>query len=280
MKRWICLLLAATLAAGITAGCGSLQSLLSNPASQSSASQSSASSKDQALDVMKPPATPADMLDYLAYEKTQSKDAVGWLYIPDTSINSAVVQSHDNSYYLRITERGQPSIYGCYFADYTCNFGARDALSPNTVIYGHSDLKDSKDGPKFSQLFQFTDQTFAEKHPALFFSTEADYMVWQVFAAFYTEPSLDYIASSLDTQGLEALIATARERSLYQYDVEVTGADKILTLSTCSTKYGEDDRFVVMAKLMPEDYDGSGKVTLKQNPSPVLPGQSQGAQGK
>ena len=52
------------------------------------------------------------------------------------------------------------------------------------------------------------------------------------------------------------IVNEARERSEYDYnDVEVNGDDKILTLSTCSYKYGirNDVRFIVMAKLVTED---------------------------
>ena len=51
------------------------------------------------------------------------------------------------------------------------------------------------------------------------------------------------------------IITEARDRSEYDYDVTVSGTDKILTLSTCSYKYGrrKDVRFVVMAKLLEED---------------------------
>lgn len=51
------------------------------------------------------------------------------------------------------------------------------------------------------------------------------------------------------------IITEAQQRSEYVYDVPVNGEDKILTLSTCSYKYGrrDDVRFVVMAKLVDED---------------------------
>ena len=53
------------------------------------------------------------------------------------------------------------------------------------------------------------------------------------------------------------IITEARDRSEYDYDVTVSGTDKILTLSTCSYKYGrrKDVRFVVMAKLLEEEME-------------------------
>lgn len=47
------------------------------------------------------------------------------------------------------------------------------------------------------------------------------------------------------------IIKGAQERSEYDYEVEVSGEDKILTLSTCSYKYGRRQGcplLMVMAK--------------------------------
>lgn len=90
-------------------------------------------------------------------------------------------------------------------------------------------------------------------------------MIWEVFAVAYTTTDFNYIQvlkdrKVSDEQITEAqminIVNEARERSEYDYnDVEVTGDDKILTLSTCSYKYGQrnDVRFIVMAKLVTED---------------------------
>lgn len=236
-----------------------------------SASQPSKPEKTKPdVGVMKPLETPADVLDAIGYETTQNPDTVGWIYIPDTTINNSVVQSHDNTYYLRQTERKNPDVYGCYFADYTCNFGPREDLSANTVIYGHSDLKDNPDGPRFSQLFKFTDEEFAKKHPVIYFSTLEEHMAWQVFAVYFTSTSHDYISTDLDGPSRAALAQQAKERSLFQYNVETGESDQYLTLSTCSITYGtqqKDQRFVIMAKLLPSgDVPKTVSLTVQQNP--------------
>ena len=112
---------------------------------------------------------------------------------------------------------------------------------------------------------------FAREHPYVYFSINGDGedsaqdMVWQVFSVFYTTTDFDYIRINKEfrdpSQGeitdaqLMNIITEARDRSAHDYDVTVSGTDKILTLSTCSYKYGrrKDVRFVVMAKLLEED---------------------------
>ena len=50
------------------------------------------------------------------------------------------------------------------------------------------------------------------------------------------------------------MLDTVKERSLYDYNVEVDSEDKILTLSTCTVAYGlnarSNYRFVIVAKLI------------------------------
>lgn len=245
-------------------------------ASQVSASQTSddVSNKEKAqLGVIKPFKSEADAMEALSNEHDQNSDTVGWLYFPGTTINNSVVQSFNNTYYLRKTERKKESIYGCYFADFSCSFGSREDLSPNTIIYGHSDLKDDPEGPKFSQLFKLTDEEFARTHPDISFSTLEDKMKWQIFAVLYTTSDWDYIEADLTGNELVQLVGQAKKESIYTYDVPVGANDKILTLSTCAVKYGTqgNQRFVVMAKLMPPEYEGSKSVELSKNASTSRP---------
>ena len=68
---------------------------------------------------------------------------------------------------------------------------------------------------------------------------------------FYTDINFYYIDEN--PADLTDLTDEAKSRSIFDFDVDVTSSDKILTLSTCTRVYGKrsDQRFVIMAKLMP-----------------------------
>lgn len=209
------------------------------------------------LERMKKPNNEADVISNLAAAIEKNHDAVGWLEVPGTDINDVVMQGDDNRYYERRNADGFDDIYGCYFLDYECRLGARDVFSPNTVIYGHSDLKDSPDGPRFSQLFRFTDPEFAAAHPYLYLTTQEERYTFEIFSVFYTDISFDYIQVNIDDAATLALAQAAQKLSVHQYGVTPGLGDKLLTLSTCSVKYGTDGtkRFVVMARLCPVDFE-------------------------
>lgn len=215
----------------------------------------------------------------------KNSDVVGWLQIPDTNINNPIVLPPSNApmFYERKDEEKNYSAVGCYWMDYECGTGATSAdLFPSTVIYGHNvdyggtainpyssnvgtAAVDEPDGDRFSQLFHFADMEWAKEHPYIYYSTPEEDMLWEVFAVAYTD-NFNYIYVLKDrnvskTEPITAgqmmnIVNTAREYSEYDYsDVVVDGDDKILTLSTCTYKYGkrEDLRFIVMAKLVTED---------------------------
>jgi len=208
----------------------------------------------------------------------RNEDTIGWITIPNMEVDDAVIQYIDNEYYLRLDEDKNYSVYGCYWADPACILDlGRDELSRNTIIYGHSSYRDKADDPKFSQLFHYLDLDFLKENPYIYFSTEDDDMVWQVFAVFYTHINFDYIQANPTAAVFDEIVKEAKERSEYIIDLDVSSDDKILTLSTCTGLYnghlypnGDYDnyRYVVMAKLLPAGATGKCTTAMSVNPSP------------
>ncbi|MEA5136340.1 MAG: class B sortase [Candidatus Fimivivens sp.] len=265
--KLIALMLVLAMALTFT-GCGKKPSSSSDQSSEPTSSSSTEEEDD------------GDVVRVFQIEKIdegvkRNADTKGWLYIPNTEIDDAVLQGKDNEYYLRLTEDKQYSIFGCYFADFRCKLGTRDNLSKNTIIYGHSDYKDNPDGKKFSQLFHYAkDIDFVRNNPYIYFSTAEDDLVWQVFAVFYTRVDFNYIQNNPSAPEFKNIISEAKAKSEYIIDVPVDENDKILTLSTCTGLYNAADkdnyRMVVMAKLLPTNEISTNKMTMevKPNPSP------------
>ena len=217
-----------------------------------------------------------------------NNDVVGWLYIPGLEdVDAGVCFSYDKSYPYNkrdITGKKIPNSYwidGAYYTHFRNFFGNTSAeLSTNTVIFGHSDLgkenlsykNDDPNGPLFSQLFRFKDPNFAEQTPYIYLTLPEENTVWEVFAVFYNDAKslnkafapyynnsknagdLWYIEPAPKTDEYDLMLRTVQERSIYDYDVEVTTGDQILTLSTCTVAYGlqarDNYRFVIVAKLV------------------------------
>lgn len=214
------------------------------------------------------------MLENTLAMQQKNKDTIGWIYIDGTTVNDVVVKvnyNDDNKYYLRRNANGENDNDGCYYADWRCKTGNRNSISKNTVVYGHNlgrsasglipDYQNHANGPKFAQLLKYQNEEFAKTHPYIYYSTIEEDMVWQVFAVFYTDIKFDYIEPNPADATFNSLLKKAQDLSFYNYDVEVSSNDKILTLSTCTYRmaddtklhYPNDYRYVVMAKLLPAD---------------------------
>ena len=233
------------------------------------------------------------MLENTLAMQQKNKDTIGWIYIDGTTVNDVVVKvnyNDDNKYYLRRNANGENDNDGCYYADWRCKTGNRNSISKNTVVYGHNlgrsanglipDYQNHANGPKFAQLLKYQYEEFAKTHPYIYYSTIEEDMVWQVFAVFYTDIKFDYIEPNPADATFNSLLKKAQDLSFYNYDIEVSSNDKILTLSTCTYRmaddtklhYPNDYRYVVMAKLLPADavLEDTVSLTVTKN-APVNP---------
>ncbi len=209
------------------------------------------------------------------YKNSVNSQTVGWIKIPNTNIDYAVVQSSqsDPHYYsTRDYYKNYVSAGASIWGDAWCTFGTRSQLKNNTVIYGHNwtncwrPTRVGYSGDKwFAQLAAYDNLWFAQQNPYISFSTTKEEMYWQVFAVMYVEESWNYIDENANSATLGA---EAKRRSIFNFNNTVSASDKILTLSTCTRVFGQTDRqrFVVMAKLMPSS-SNLPAISVTNNPN-------------
>ena len=166
---------------------------------------------------------------------------VGWLKVNGTNINLPVVQNNDNEFYLNNNFYKKRNINGWAFMDYRNdpkNFGK------NTIIYGHN-------GTIFGTLKNVLLPYWYrnENNHIITFNTQSKQMKFKVFSVYETTTDFYYIDTVFNTEDeFLDLVNEMKEKSYYNFNTEVNGKDKILTLSTC-TKGGKK-RIVLNAKLI------------------------------
>ena len=180
--------------------------------------------------------------DYLApdfgYLRSVNGDFWRWLQLPGSSISYPVVTAKDNDHYLTHTYSGKSNGAGALFVD-----SREDADADNTVVYGHR----MNDGSMFGRLYRLRDQDYFDGHSRLLLYDEQGVHVCAVFAVYLAEVDSDtYTFRFADAEAERAYIADARSRSEVSCEVELTGAEKLVTLSTC-IRGDYDRRLVVQA---------------------------------
>ena len=124
----------------------------------------------------------------------------------------------------------------------------------------------------FAQLTAFQHLDFAQENLFIHFTTQEQSMTFKIFAAFYTEDTFPYYYPNLNTDEMMEMVASARERSEHDYDVLVDENDKLISLSTCTRRFGSTDRqrFVVMGRLLRQE-EKATPYEVTANPDPVRP---------
>ncbi|EKZ1457078.1 class B sortase [Listeria monocytogenes] len=174
-----------------------------------------------------------------------NKDMAGWLTIADTEIDYPILQSTDNDYYLHHNYKNEKARAGSVFKDYR---NTNEFLDKNTIIYGHN----MKDGSMFADLRKYLDKNFWEKHPTFSYESGlANYKI-EIFAVYETTTDFYYIETEFPgANDFDNYLQKVRGQSIYKSNVEVSGKDRIITLSTCDTeKDYEKGRMVIQGKLV------------------------------
>ena len=181
------------------------------------------------------------------YEKLKSinPDTVGWLKVNNTSINYPVVQSNNNQYYLKHTFYKKTNGIGWIYMDYRNSI---DQLSDNTIIYGHNLRKGYLMFTTLEKVLKENWYTNSDNHIIEFNSVNSP-MKWQIFSIYISEPTSDYLVTRFSTKNLyQDFLNNIKSKSIYDFGIDITSDDKILTLSTCTEKGTK--RLVVHAKLI------------------------------
>ena len=194
---------------------------------------------------------PEKEIDFADLQENTNADIYAWIYIPDSMIDYPVLQHPaDNNYYLTHNLDGSEGYPGCIYSE---NYNTKDFTDPNTVLYGHN----MKKGTMFAGLHKFEDSQYFEEHPYVYIYTPEKLLVYEIFAAYeFTDEHLlynyDFTNEVIFQDYLDDILNTRSMNCNLREDVEVTAADKILTLSTCiSTK--PDNRYLVQGVLLNED---------------------------
>lgn len=170
-----------------------------------------------------------DIIDFNNLQK-QNSDLIGWLKVNNTNINYPVVKSTNNDYYLNHNFKNDISSAGWIFADCNC---LGDGTDKNMTIYGHN----RKDKSMFGSLNKILNSEWYENvdNKYILYETKSKTIIYEVFSVYTIKLEDYYINNNFDNDlNYLNFINTLKARSIYNFNVELTGNDNIITLSTCA----------------------------------------------
>ena len=162
--------------------------------------------------------------------KEKNSDIVAWLKVKGTNIETTVVKSTNNNYYLTHNFNKEYNSAGWIFADYKNKV---DGTDKNLVIYGHN----MRDDSMFGSLKWVINEDWYnnEDNKYITLITENETQVYEVFSVYRIEKEDYYIQTNFDTEKeFNTFAQTIKKRSKKDFNVDVNENDNILTLSTCA----------------------------------------------
>ena len=208
---------------------------------------------------------PEGILEELKQPYSINNNLVGWISVPGTELDTAILQGKDNSYYLKkdfyekTTYETSSDNYGNLYLDYRC---VNNGLSKNMVVHGHTTGRVSG-VPKqaFRSLYDYRNINHFKANPIIKYSTLTEEYTYKICAVFYstTQPKDDngymfnYIYPDMSDNNMVGYIEQVQQRMLYETGVSLEPTDKVITLSTCIYDYGKnvDTRLVVVGTNLP-----------------------------
>ena len=172
-----------------------------------------------------------------------NKNVVGWVTVNNTKANYPVLQGPYNEFYNTHDIYDREVITGWIYMDSRNN---SKELDQNTIIYGHNLIS----GYMFGDLKSTTNYSWYTnpENKYITFNTLDREMKWEIFSIYRIDYTTDYLKTNFfNDKQYNEFIDLIKNRSIYNFNVNVNPTDKILTLSTCS---GSSRRLVIHAKLV------------------------------
>ena len=183
-------------------------------------------------------------VDFAALLET-NPHVIGWIYAPDTPIHYPIVQTENNSDYLRAGLDGSYAHGGTVFLDYRCE---SDFSGMNSIIYGHNLL----DQTMFGTLERYKKQSYYDSHPTLYLLTPAgDYRV-DLIAGLDVDANSDLYHTDHTAETYQEFLREVLRQSDFQTTYPTGEITRTVTLSTCAYEY-DDARYIVVGVLTPLD---------------------------
>jgi len=161
--------------------------------------------------------------------KKINPDVKAWIQVKDTNIDYPVVQGKDDMEYVNKNVYGEFELSGAIFL--SC-LNKDDFSDPYNLLYGHH----MKNGGMFADVADFTNKRYFDSH-----KTGTLYQpdkTWKIrFFACMKVSASDarmYHPDGYRRENLDELLKYIKEHAVQYRDLDVTGEDSLIALSTCS----------------------------------------------
>lgn len=205
-----------------------------------------------------------DVKESVKKNDTDRNKTIGWVDIPGTDMNMPI---------FRITDSySVPSVQKSKFS---WTLSQNTSYQKMMVVFGHNIYNlgvpkvNDKDFVRFEQLMAYVYEDFAQEHEYFQITIDGKDYGYKIFSVSlldaYAVDLLSYNDGSKES--IKNDIKMLKEKSIYDYDVEVSNDDDVVILSTCTRLFGESsvNYDIVVAGRLIKDNESNFKYSLSKN---------------
>ena len=163
-------------------------------------------------------------------------DIIGSISIPGADINTLFVKTTNNTYYLNHNIFFEDDKNGWVFMDYRSDVVN---LSDNLVIYAHNRYYNGIMFGHIQNMMRASWYTNPDNR-IITFKTLYETLEYEIFSLYKVETTLDYLKVIFsNNESKMEMFNLIKNRSIYNFNVDLDENDKIITLSTCADEYSK-----------------------------------------
>ncbi len=182
----------------------------------------------------------------------QNSDVCGWITVDGTSVDYPILMSgieKEEDYYIDHDIDCNTKKAGSIYIQ---RINSNDFSDFNTVVYGHN----MANGSMFGTLKKFRNKNFFNENRNIYVYTPGHILKYEIISAFiHDDRHILHYYDSITEEGRQSFIDllknpnTIVKNVLDNIEVSTTD-DKLITLSTCTTRTAATERYLVVGKLI------------------------------
>lgn len=181
------------------------------------------------------------MLDWEELLK-KNEDVIGWIEVPNTSINYPLLKGRTNDTYLRTNIDKEYSIAGSIFADANTT---NPFIDLNTILYGHN----MKNGSMFADLIKYKDEKYANEHRYIFlYLSDGTVSKYNLVSVHYIDAYSELFQPNVND--VNKFYEQIAEGNLLNGEYVKDGITPLIMLSTCATYDTDDSSRIVLHAIL------------------------------
>lgn len=175
---------------------------------------------------------------------------IGWLQVQGTNIDFPIL---DSSSYEALDSLDYS--YGWRSPIYVTGENREVLIGHNIINVSSTPMLTNDNLKNFESLLSFSYASFAKDNLYIQYTKDGKDSIYLIYAIGFYDYYYDSAESMKDKEEIKNYIHSARENSLYDYDVDVNENDTLLSIKTCTRYFGnqEKQQFIIDARKLRDD---------------------------